>query len=95
MKMHRPPHPGEVLKKLYMKPLGLSIARTSRALGVAPGTLSLVIRGQSRITPMMAVRLARAFRNTPEGWMGLQQQYDLDRAERKLRHARITELKAS
>ena len=39
MKMHNPPHPGEILKELCLRPKGLSVTEVARALGVSRKTL--------------------------------------------------------
>ena len=75
--MHNPPHPGEVIKKLCIGPLGLSITETAEALGVSRKTLSELINGHIGISPEMAIRLSIAFNTTPESWLTQQMQYDL------------------
>ena len=91
MKMHNPPHPGEVLRELCLKPLGLTEA--ARALGVSRKTLSSILNGHAGVSAEMAVRLAIAFNTTAESWLNQQVQYDLWRAERnrdKLHVARLS-----
>ena len=91
--MHNPPHPGEVLKKLCLEPLGLNVTQTAKALGVSRKTLSGILNGRAGISPEMAVRLSMAFDTTSESWLNQQVQYDLWRAEsrrRKLRVARLS-----
>lgn len=75
--MHDPPHPGEILRELYLEPLGLTVTEAARALGVARKTLSAVLNEHSGISPEMAYRLARAFSTSPELWINLQKQRDL------------------
>lgn len=75
--MHNPPHPGEIIKKLCLEPLGLTITDTAKALGISRKTLSELINGRSGISPEMAVRLSIAFNTTPESWLTQQMQYDL------------------
>ena len=77
MTMHDPPHPGEVLRELYLEPLGLTVTRAAQALRVSRKTLSAVLNGGSAISPEMAVRLSAAFGTTAELWMTLQQARDL------------------
>jgi addiction module HigA family antidote len=92
MTMHNPPHPGEVLKDLYLEPLGLTVTDTAKALRVARKTLSALLNGRGGISPRMAMRLARAFDTTPESWLGLQQQYDLWRVRRRKEFEKVTPL---
>lgn len=75
--MHNPPHPGETLRLLCLEPLNLSITDTAKALGVSRKMLSQVINGRARITPNLAMRLAKAFNTTAESWLNQQMQYDL------------------
>ena len=75
--MHKPAHPGEVLRELYLQPLGLTITESARALGVTRKTLSELVNGRSGMSPAMALRLAKAFATTPELWLNMQQNYNL------------------
>ena len=95
MLMHNPPHPGEVLKKLCLEPLGLNVTQTAKALGVSRKTLSGILNGRAGISPEMAVRLSMAFDTTAESWLNQQLQYDLWRAERRRRKLRVARLSAA
>ncbi len=75
--MHNPPHPGEIIRELCIKPLGLSVTEAAKALGVSRKTLSELLNGHTGISPEMAVRLSLAFDTTPESWLTQQMQYDL------------------
>ena len=75
--MHNPPHPGEVIRELCIKPLGISITKAAEALGVSRKALSELLNGHTGISPEMAVRLGIAFDTTPESWLTQQIQYDL------------------
>lgn len=68
MKMHNPPHPGEMLRELCIEPLGLSVTRTAEALGVSRKTLSAILNGRAGISPEMAIRLSKAFDTSAESW---------------------------
>jgi addiction module HigA family antidote len=92
MRMYNPPHPGEILRKLCLDPLGLSITKAAKALGVSRNTLSSLLSGQTGITPEMAVRLSIAFDTTPESWMNQQVQYDLWQVEQHSDELRVTRL---
>ena len=74
----RPPtHPGGILKRHYLKPLSLPISQAAAALGVSRKTVSKIVNERGDVTPEMALRLAKAFRTTPELWLNLQRNYDL------------------
>lgn len=88
--MHNPPHPGEVIKKLCIEPLGLTITETAKALGISRKTLSELVNGRAGISPEMAVRLSIAFNTTPESWLTQQMQYDLwELRSRKIKARKI------
>ena len=95
MKMHNPPHPGEVLRELCLTPLGLTVTDAARALGVSRKTLSSILNGRSGISAEMAVRLSIAFATTPESWLNQQVQYDLWQAERNRKKLRVKRLSAA
>ena len=81
MRMHNPPHPGEILSGLWLNPMGLSVTKAALALGVSRKTLSKIVNGNSGISPEMAFRLSIAFGGSPESWMGHQVAYDLWQVE--------------
>ena len=95
MKMHNPPHPGEVLSELCLKPLELTVTQAAAALGVSRKTLSSILNGRAGISPEMAVRLSIAFDTTAESWMNQQVQYDLWHAERNRKTLRVAKLTAA
>lgn len=95
MLMHNPPHPGEVLRRLCLEPLGLSVTAAARALGVSRKTLSSILNGRAGISPEMAVRLSIAFNTTAESWLNQQTQYDLWQAERRRSKLRVVRLSAA
>ena len=95
MRMHNPPHPGEVLRELCLEPLGLSVTEAARALGVARKTLSAILNGHSGISPEMAIRLGKAFDATPESWLNQQVQYDLWKAEQRPTKVHVKKLVAA
>jgi antitoxin HigA-1 len=94
MKMHNPPHPGEVLRELCLKPLGLTVTELAKALGVSRKTLSSILNGRGGISPEMAVRLSIAFNTTAESWLSQQVQHDLWQAERKRDKLRVKRIAA-
>jgi addiction module HigA family antidote len=95
MKMHNPPHPGEILRGLCLEPLDLSVTEAAQALGVSRKTLSSILNGRSGISPEMAVRLSIAFNTTAESWLRQQLQYDLAHAEAKRRTFQVKKLAAA
>ena len=84
MTMKNPPHPGGVVLRQCVEPLGLSITDAADALGVTRNTLSELVNGKRGISPEMAVRLAKVFGGSEEGWLVQQAQYDLAHVQRDL-----------
>ena len=76
-RMHNPAHPGEILKEMYMGPLGVTITQTADALGVSRKHVSGIVNGRVPVSPDMAARLASVFGTEPDIWINLQAQYDL------------------
>ena len=95
MKMHDPPHPGEIIRELCLEPLDLSVTDAAEALGVSRKTLSSILNGRAGISPEMSIRLSIAFDTTAESWLNQQVQYDLFLAERKRKHLRVQRLSAA
>ena len=83
MPMHDPCHPGELVKYECLEPLGLSVTRAAKGLGVTRQTLSDLINEKSGISVDMAIRLSKAFGSTPETWLGMQIAYDLWQARER------------
>jgi antitoxin HigA-1 len=74
----KPIHPGEILKEEFMQPLHLSASSLAKALGIERSRMAAIVRGTRSITADTALRLARAFNMSPQFWLNLQRQYDLD-----------------
>jgi addiction module HigA family antidote len=95
MKMHNPPHPGEILSELCLEPLELSVTRAAEALGVSRKTLSAIVNGRAGISPEMALRLAKAFGTSPESWLNQQMHYDLWVTEQTVGKLNVERLSAA
>jgi addiction module HigA family antidote len=76
-----PVHPGEILLKEFIEPMGLSQNRLALALGVPARRINEIVLGKRGITADTALRLARYFKMSPQFWLGLQMDYELDVAE--------------
>jgi len=77
MPMKNPPHPGGVVLRQCIEPLGLTITDAAAALGVTRTTLSELVNGKRGISPEMAVRLAKVFGGSAASWLTQQAHYDL------------------
>jgi antitoxin HigA-1 len=82
MPMKNPPHPGGVVLRQCIEPLGLTITKAAAALGVTRTTLSELVHGKRGISPEMAVRLSQVFGGSAESWVTQQAQYDLAQVRR-------------
>jgi len=85
----KPTHPGQVLKTLYLEPLELSQIDAAANLGVTRKTLSMLLNGHQGISAEMALRLAKAFDNTPELWLNMQRNYDLWNAGQNIKLSQV------
>lgn len=79
-----PVHPGEVLLEEFIKPMNLSQNRIAIDIGVDARRINEIVLGKRSVTADTALRLARYFGNSPQFWLGLQNQYDLDITEDRL-----------
>ena len=79
-----PVHPGELLLEEFIKPMALSQNRLAIDIGVDARRINEIVLGKRAITADTALRLSRFFGNSPQFWMGLQSQYDLDIAQDQL-----------
>ncbi|MBK6792818.1 MAG: HigA family addiction module antidote protein [Anaerolineales bacterium] len=77
-------HPGEVLLEEFIKPMNLSQNRLAIDIGVDARRINEIVLGKRAISADTALRLSHFFGNSPQFWMGLQSQYDLDVAEDQL-----------
>ncbi len=84
MAMHNPPHPGEFIKDVYLEQLGVTPRSVALRLKVSPSTFSRLIKGQSSISPSMALRLSKCLGRSPESWLLMQDSYDLWQAKRNV-----------
>ncbi len=80
----KPVHPSEVLQEEFLTPLGLSQHRLALDISVDPRRINEIVAGRRGITANTALRLARYFNTSPEFWLGLQSQHDLDLEEDEL-----------
>ncbi len=77
-----PVHPGDILFKDFIEPLGISRYRVAKNINVPQRRIDLICRGEAAVSADMALRLGRLLGTTPEFWINLQAQYDLEVAER-------------
>ncbi len=82
-------HPGEILLKEFLEPMGISQNALARATGVPPRRINEIVLGKRGISADTAIRLARAFGVSERFWLGLQADYDLEEARHALDHTHL------
>ncbi len=93
--LKNPSHPGEVLKELYLDPLGMGSIALAKRLNVPRTRIERLVKGETSLTADTAMRLATFFGNTPEFWMNLQRAYDLAKARASVDVSDIIPLEAA
>ncbi|MBC2644322.1 MULTISPECIES: HigA family addiction module antitoxin [unclassified Rhodococcus (in: high G+C Gram-positive bacteria)] len=91
-----PIHPGEILREDFLEPFGITQNRLATIIGVPPRRINEIVLGKRSITADTALRLAKAFGNSAQFWLNIQDRYELDLAADKLGDAlaKITRLSA-
>ena len=95
MAMRNPPHPGGIVRRQCLEPLGLSVTEAARGLGVTRQALSELVNEKAGISALMAIRLAKAFGSSPETWLGMQMAYDLWQARARMEAIQIRRFQAA
>ena len=95
MAMRNPPHPGGIVRRQCLDPLGLSITKAAGVLGVTRQALSELVNARAGISVDMSIRLSKAFGSTPETWLGMQMAYDLWQARDRERSIKVKRFKAA
>ncbi len=93
--LKNPSHPGEVLKELYLDPLGMGSIALAKRLNVPRTRVERLVKGETSLTADTAMRLSTFFGNTPEFWMNLQRAYDLAQARASIDVSDIIPLEAA
>ncbi|MDR4466252.1 MAG: HigA family addiction module antitoxin [Nitrospira sp.] len=94
MRMKNPPHPGRIIRQECLEPLGLSVTGAAKHLRVTRQTFNNLVNERAGVSPEMAIRLSKAFGSSPEVWLGLQLDYDLAHADKRVSRLNIARLDA-
>lgn len=89
LKMKNPPHAGFMVRVDCLEPHGLSVTEAAKVLGVSRSALSQLVNENTDLSWDMAIRLAKAFGGTAEGWMRLQFQYDAAKVEQRAKKIKV------
>ena len=92
-KRYPPLHPGIILLEEFLKPMELTQARAARDLKLSPRVINTIVRGGRSINAEIALRLSRYFGNTPQFWLNLQADYDIDVTRKALGRRILREVK--
>ncbi len=95
MAMKNPPHPGGLVRRQCLEPLGLSVTKGAKGLGVTRQALSDLVNERAGISVEMAIRLSKAFGSSPETWLGMQMAYDLWQARRRYGAVEVERFRAA
>lgn len=79
--------PGEMLLEEFLKPSRITQRSLAESTGLSVQSINLLIHGKRGVTAETAIRLSRVFNNSPQFWLGLQMDWDLWHAQRKLERA--------
>jgi len=95
MSMRNPPHPGGIVRRQCLEPLGLSVTEAAKGLGITRQALSDLVNERAGISLDMALRLSKAFGSSPEMWLGMQMAYDLWQARQRMNMPGVRRFKAA
>jgi len=93
--MQNPPHPGGVVRRQCLEPLGLSVTAAAKGLGVTRQALSDLVNEKAGVSVEMAIRLSKAFGSSPEMWLNLQLAYDLWKARDRAAQIQVQDFRAA
>ncbi len=95
MAMRNPPHPGGIVRRQCLDPLGLTVTAAAKGLGITRQALSELVNERSGISVDMAIRLSKAFGSSAETWLGLQMAYDLWQARERMDSIEVQRFEAA
>ena len=93
MTMHNPPHPGEFIEAVYLEPFDVSHRKVAELLDVSPSTFNRLVKGNSNVTPEMALRLSKTLGRSAESWLEMQHNHDLWNARKQVKLGKVKKLK--
>lgn len=92
IKQHNPLHPGDFIKRVYLEPFNLGSNEVAKKLNVSPSTFNRLINTKSDISPEMALRLSKVIGRSPESWLMMQDNYNLDKVSKDVDLEGLSEL---
>jgi addiction module HigA family antidote len=95
MAMQNPPHPGGIVRRQCLQPLGLTVTAAAKGLGVTRQALSDLVNEKAGISVEMAIRLSKAFGSSPQMWLSLQLAHDLWSARDRAAEIEVEDFRAA
>ena len=95
MKMHNPPHPGEFIREVYLEPNEISLRKVAEKLRVSPSTFNRLVKGETNVSPEMALRLSKVLGRSAESWLAMQGNYDLWHVRKRVNLGEVRKLDIS
>jgi addiction module HigA family antidote len=93
--MHNPPHPGEFITEVYLKPNNLSARELAAKLDVAASTLHRILVGKGGVSPEMALRLSKSLGRSPESWLAMQYKHALSEVKQRVNLRDVAKVRLS
>jgi len=84
IQQHKPLHPGEFIKRVYLEPFEIGSNELARKLQVSSGLISRLLNGKTDISPSMALKLSVVLGRSPESWLLMQDNYNLSKARKEI-----------
>ncbi len=77
MEQFNPPHPGQMIKEVYIEPFDIGANEIALKMGINKSTFNRLLNQKSSMTPEMALRISIVIGRSPESWLAMQSNYDL------------------
>lgn len=84
MHQHTPPHPGGLIRRLYLEPQNLSSNDVATRLKISPSTFNRLINEKSAVSPVMTLKLSKLLGPSAESWLAMQRIFDLYKARSEI-----------
>ena len=84
IEQHNPMHPGEFIKRVYLRPCHIGSNELARNLKVSDGLVSRLINRKTDVSPAMALKLSKVLGRSPESWLQMQDNFNLHQAKKEL-----------
>lgn len=84
IQQHKPLHPGEFIRRVYLEPFDIGSNALARRLKVSPGLVSRLLNGKTDISPAMALKLSKVLGRSAESWLLMQDNYNLWQARQSV-----------